>query len=31
MDKDNHQEGEAQGVKISDPPTESNPPGKYII
>lgn len=28
MERDNHQEGEAQGVKICDPPSESNPPGK---
>ncbi|XP_044071614.1 vacuolar fusion protein MON1 homolog B-like isoform X2 [Siniperca chuatsi] len=26
MERDNHQEGEAQGVKICDPPSESNPP-----
>lgn len=28
MERDSHQEGEAQGVKICDPPSESNPPGK---
>lgn len=26
MERDSHQEGEAQGVKICDPPSESNPP-----
>ncbi|TMS19789.1 hypothetical protein E3U43_004110 [Larimichthys crocea] len=25
MERDNHQEGEAEGVKICDPPSESNP------
>lgn len=32
MERDNHQEEEAQGVKICEPPSESNPAGKkYYI
>ncbi|KAI3369972.1 hypothetical protein L3Q82_024772 [Scortum barcoo] len=30
MERDNHQEGEAQGVKICDPPSESNPPADTL-
>lgn len=30
MERDNHQEGEAQGVNICDPPSESNPPAHTL-
>ncbi|CAB1459524.1 unnamed protein product [Pleuronectes platessa] len=30
MEGDNHQEGETQGVKICDPPSESNPPADTL-
>ncbi|XP_060925617.1 vacuolar fusion protein MON1 homolog B isoform X2 [Limanda limanda] len=30
MERDNHQEGETQGVKICDPPSESNPPADTL-
>lgn len=30
MERDNHQEGDAEGVKICDPPSESNLPGKLF-
>ncbi|XP_060899042.1 vacuolar fusion protein MON1 homolog B [Labrus mixtus] len=30
MERDNHQEGEAQGVKICGPPSASNPPGDTL-
>ncbi len=30
MERDNHQEGEAEGVKICYPPPEGNPLGKLF-
>lgn len=30
MERDNHQDGDAQGVNICDPPRENNPPGKLF-
>lgn len=30
MERDNQQDGEAEGVKICDPPSGSDPPGKLF-